>query len=118
MVIGRQRIATGFEVDGKPYRLMVTREFVSEFLCRRRISDADFFNFVEENQRFLNLMGRRKLFRQKRETNGITLDHTDLPNYGAEPFTVPESQSVYGAGNGSSSPAHSSVQGKDSAVRV
>jgi hypothetical protein len=84
MVIARQRIDTDFDVDGERYRLVVARDLVLELLCRRRISDAEFFSFVEQNRVFLILMGRRKLFKQKGDTKGITLDKTDLPDYGAE----------------------------------
>lgn len=81
MVVSRQRVDTFFEVDGVSHCLVITRGFVLNLLCRRQISDAGLFSFIEENRGFLILLGRRKLFKLKRATTGVTLDQTDLPDY-------------------------------------
>jgi hypothetical protein len=79
MVVLRQRIETSVNIEGSNYRLIVTREFVECWLYRRRISESDFFDFVQQNGNLLTILARRKLQRWKAKVNQVTLDKSDLP---------------------------------------
>jgi hypothetical protein len=79
MVVLRQRIETSVTIEGCTYRLIVMREFVEGWLFRRRISESDFFDFVQQNGSLLTILARRKLQRLKAKVDQVTLDKSDLP---------------------------------------
>jgi len=79
MVVLRQRIETNVSVENSTYRLIVSREFVERWLCRRRISESEFFDFVQQNSSLLTMLARRKLHHWKSNGGPVTLDKSDLP---------------------------------------
>lgn len=78
MVVLRQRIETGVELNGGAFRLIVTRDFVAKWLCRRQISDGEFFDFVNQNGGLLAQFARRKLQRWHMTNDRMVIDSSDL----------------------------------------
>jgi hypothetical protein len=79
MVVLRQRIEINVELNDRTYRLAVTREFAVKWLCRRKISDSEFFAFVHGNGDFLAQLARRKIHRGRTDGDHIVIDCSDLP---------------------------------------
>jgi len=78
MVVLRQRIETSAELNGSAYRLIITRDFVAKWLCRRQISDGEFFDFVHQNGGLLTQFARRKLQRWETTGDRVVIDCSDL----------------------------------------
>lgn len=74
----RLHISTSITIDGKPWRVTVTRPFALSALARRGLSDAEFFQFVDEQGSAISLLAKRKVRRQHLQDGRVTLEETDL----------------------------------------
>ena len=79
MVVLRQRISKAFEFEGKAWRLTITREFVLRALVRRRISDSEFFDFIDRQHDTVALLAKRKIVKLALRGDEVILDRYDLP---------------------------------------
>lgn len=74
----RLHISMSMNIDGKPWRVTITRPFALSALARRGLSDAEFFQFVDEQGSAISLLAKRKIKRHQLEGGRVTLDETDL----------------------------------------
>jgi len=79
MVVLRQRIATSLEFEGKAWRLTITREFALRALVRRRISDSEFFDFIDRQRDTIALIAKREIMKLALRGDDVVLDRYDLP---------------------------------------
>jgi len=79
MVVRRQRICTTLDFNGRPWKLIVTRDFVLSLLVRRSISDNEFFDFIAREQGIIALLAKRKIIRMGLQGDSVLIDHYDLP---------------------------------------
>lgn len=74
----RLHIAMSMNIDGKPWRVTITRPFALNALARRGLSDAEFFQFVDDQGGAISLLAKRKVKRHQLQGGRVTLDESDL----------------------------------------
>lgn len=79
-MIEKQVITKVIEIDDEQWIVAITRQFAVNALVRRRISEADFYRFIEQYMCTIELLARRKIKLLGLADKKVTLERDDLTN--------------------------------------
>lgn len=79
-MIQKQVVTKIIEINGAQWTVRITRQFVMNALLCRRISDADFYHFIEQQMCTIELLARRKVKLLGLTNMKVILDREDMAN--------------------------------------